>query len=113
MKRLVLVIAVIALGGAACSRGPARDPRSNDAMDGRGAGVPPCRDVPPDAACEVVAASELPEPVLAAVRSHQRASIASASKLTRAGRVVYDLRLTGTRKTHLVVEPDGRVITFE
>lgn len=63
---------------------------------------------------EAVAESDLPAPVLAAGRSHPRASITGATKVTRGGNVVfYELRLTGTRKTRMVVSPDGQVLTFD
>jgi hypothetical protein len=63
---------------------------------------------------EPVAESDLPAPVLAAGRSRPRATIAEAAKVTRGGQVVfYELRLTGTRKTHMVVSPDGQVLTFD
>ena len=63
---------------------------------------------------EAVAESDLPAPVLAAGRSRPRATIASVTKVTRGGQVVfYELRLTGTRKTHLVVSPDGQELAFD
>jgi hypothetical protein len=63
---------------------------------------------------EAVAVSDLPAPVLAAARSHPRATLAGATKVTRSGNIVfYELQLTGTSKTHMVVGPDGQVLTFD
>jgi hypothetical protein len=62
---------------------------------------------------EQVAEAALPEPVLAAVRSHPRAILVKAVKVTRAASVQYDLTLTGTQKTRMIVTPDGRVLSFK
>jgi hypothetical protein len=57
--------------------------------------------------------ADLPEPVRAAVRSHPRAVLRRALKVTSGETVSYNLTLSGTRKTHMVVAADGRVISFE
>ena len=62
---------------------------------------------------EQVAETALPEPVLVAVRSHPRAILVKAVKVTRAARVRYDLTLAGTQKTQMIVTPDGKVLSFK
>jgi hypothetical protein len=57
---------------------------------------------------------ELPKPVAEAFHSHRRAVFVSAVKVTRDGRVVeYRLTLKGSRKTAMVVKPDGTVLSFK
>jgi hypothetical protein len=56
---------------------------------------------------------DLPKPVAAAMHSHPRAIFVSASKVTRGGTVEYQLTLKGTRKTAMVVKPDGTVVSFK
>jgi hypothetical protein len=60
-----------------------------------------------------VSEGELPDPVRAAARSHPRATIERAARITRGGKTWYDVTLKGSRKTHLAVEPDGNVLSFE
>lgn len=62
---------------------------------------------------EAVLERNLPKPVAAAMRSHPRAIFVSAAKVTRGGTVEYQLTLKGTRKTALVVKPDGTVVSFK
>jgi hypothetical protein len=62
---------------------------------------------------EGVLEKDLPKPVAAAMRSHPRAIFVSASKVTRGGAVEYQLTLKGTRKTAMVVKPDGTVVSFK
>jgi hypothetical protein len=62
---------------------------------------------------EQVAENELPRPVAAAMHSHPRAIYASGLKVTRGGRIEYQLTLRGTRKTAMVVKPDGTVVSFK
>jgi hypothetical protein len=57
---------------------------------------------------------ELPKPVAAAMHSHRRAVFVSAVKVTRDGSVAeYRLTLKGSRKTAMVVKPDGTVLSFK
>jgi hypothetical protein len=60
-----------------------------------------------------VSEGELPDPVRAAARSHPRATIERAARVTRGGKTWYDVTLKGSRKTHLAVEPDGNVLSFQ
>lgn len=62
---------------------------------------------------EEVADTDLPGPVTAAWRSHPRASYVSGMKVSRGKAVRYELTLRGTRKTALVVQPDGTVVSFK
>jgi hypothetical protein len=62
---------------------------------------------------EQVEEKELPAPVAAAMRSHPRASYGGGLKIARGTSVEYHLTLRGTRKTALVVKPDGTVISFK
>ena len=55
----------------------------------------------------------LPMPVAAAVHSHRRAIYVSGVKVSRGGTVEYRLTLTGSRKTAMVVKPDGTVLSFQ
>ena len=57
---------------------------------------------------------DLPAPVAGAFHSHRRALFVSGVKVTRDGSVVeYRLTLKGSRKTAMVVKPDGTVISFK
>jgi hypothetical protein len=62
---------------------------------------------------EAVLEKDLPKPVAAAMRSHPRAIFVSGAKVTRGGAVEYQLTLKGTRKTAMVVKPDGTVLSFK
>lgn len=62
---------------------------------------------------EQVDERELPPPVAAAMHSHPRAIYGSGMKVTRGKSVQYQLTLRGTRKTAMVVEPDGTVVSFK
>lgn len=96
VTRAAICTVLLSMSGPACRQAPAPVAQAG-AADHR----------------EPVAEAELPPAVLAAVHAHPRASFASAAKVTRDGRVIYDLTVTGTRKTHLVVAADGTVLTFE
>ena len=57
---------------------------------------------------------DLPKPVADAMHSHRRAVFVSALKVTRDGSVAeYRLTLKGSRKTAMVVKPDGTVLSFK
>src|SRR5262245_48304652 len=56
---------------------------------------------------------ELPAPVAAAMHSHRRAIYVSGLKVSRGGNVEYRLTLRGSRKTAMVVKPDGTVLSFQ
>lgn len=60
-----------------------------------------------------VSEGELPEPVRAAARSHRRATIERAARITRGAKTWYEVTLKGSRKTHLAAEPDGKILSFE
>jgi len=62
---------------------------------------------------EAVLEKDLPKPVAAAMHSHRRAIFVSATKVTRAGQIEYQLTLKGSRKTAMVVKPDGTVVSFK
>jgi hypothetical protein len=62
---------------------------------------------------EAVLEKDLPKPVAAAMHSHRRAIFVRATKVTRGGQVEYQLTLKGSRKTAMVVKPDGTVISFK
>jgi hypothetical protein len=62
---------------------------------------------------EEVRENELPRPVTAAWRSHPRATSVTALKVTRGAAVEFHLTLRGTRKTAMVVTPDGTVLSFK
>jgi hypothetical protein len=55
----------------------------------------------------------VPEAVRVAVHAHPRAVLRRAVRITRGAAVTYDLTLTGTRKTHMIVGAGGHVISFE
>jgi len=56
---------------------------------------------------------DLPAPVVAELREHPRATYVEGLKVTRGASVEYRLTLRGTRKTALVVKPDGTVVSFQ
>jgi hypothetical protein len=57
---------------------------------------------------------DLPKPVADAMHSHRRAVFVSGVKVTRDNNVVeYRLTLKGSRKTAMVVKPDGSVLSFK
>lgn len=56
---------------------------------------------------------ELPAPVVAAIRSHRRAMYVTGMKVTRKGAVHYELTLRGSRRTAMIVKPDGAVVSFQ
>jgi hypothetical protein len=57
---------------------------------------------------------DLPKAVADAMHSHRRALFVSAVKVTRDGSVAeYRLTLKGSRKTAMVVKPDGTVLSFK
>ena len=62
---------------------------------------------------EAVAEKQLPTPVADAFHSHRRAIFVSAVKVTRGTSVEYHLTLKGSRKTAMVVKPDGTVVSFK
>lgn len=62
---------------------------------------------------ESVQEKDLPGPVADAMHSHPRASYVSGTKVTRGGEVEYRLTVRGTRKTAMVVKPDGTVMSFK
>ena len=60
-----------------------------------------------------VTEKQLPKPVSDAFHSHRRAIFVSAVKVTRGTSVEYHLTLKGSRKTAMVVKPDGTVVSFK
>jgi hypothetical protein len=62
---------------------------------------------------EQVDEKALPKPVADEMYSHPRAIFVSGLKVTRGGTTEYRLTLRGTRKTAMVVKPDGTVISFK
>jgi hypothetical protein len=62
---------------------------------------------------ETVTEKQLPKPVADAFHSHRRALFVSAEKVTRGTSVEYHLTLKGSRKTAMVVKPDGTVVSFK
>lgn len=62
---------------------------------------------------EAVTEKQLPKPVSDAFHSHRRAIFVSALKVTRGTSVEYHLTLKGSRKTAMVVKPDGTVLSFK
>jgi hypothetical protein len=61
---------------------------------------------------EQVEEKDLPQPVSAAMHSHPRAIFVTGMKLTRGNVVRYELTLRGTRKTAMVIQADGTVLSF-
>lgn len=64
-------------------------------------------------AAEQVSEGDLPEPVVAAMRQQAHATYVKGMKVTRGLMVHYELTLRGTRKTTMVVKPDGAVVSFK
>ena len=62
---------------------------------------------------DAVTEKQLPKPVADAFHSHRRAIFVSAVKVTRGATVEYHLTLKGSRKTAMVVKPDGTVVSFK
>ena len=62
---------------------------------------------------ETVTEQQLPKPVSDAYHSHRRAVFVSAVKVTRGTSIEYHLTLKGSRKTAMVVKPDGTVVSFK
>jgi hypothetical protein len=62
---------------------------------------------------EQVREKDLPKPVAEAMYSHRRAIFVSGVRVTQADQVEYRLTLKGTRKTAMVVKPDGTVVSFK
>jgi hypothetical protein len=62
---------------------------------------------------EQVEEKELPQPVAAAMHSHRRAIYISGFKVTRGSNVEYRLTVRGSRKTAMVAQPDGTVLSFK
>ena len=62
---------------------------------------------------EPVEEKDLPGPVAAAMRARPRAIYVSGLKVTRGEDVEYHLTLRGTRRTAMVVRPDGTVLSFQ
>ena len=62
---------------------------------------------------EQVHETDLPAPVVAELHEHPRATYVTGFKVTRGASVEYRLTLRGTRKTALVVKPDGTVVSFQ
>ena len=61
-----------------------------------------------------VTEKDLPKAVADAMHSHRRAIFVSAVKVTRDGAVAeYRLTRRGSRKTAMVVKPDGTVVSFK
>lgn len=64
-------------------------------------------------ASEQVIEKDLPKPVLDAMRAHRKAVFVKGMKITRSLTTYYELTLRGTRKTTMVVRPDGSVASFK
>lgn len=62
---------------------------------------------------EQVDEKDLPKPVAAAMHSHPRAIYVTGMKVGRGGTLRYELTLRGTRKTAMIVKPDGTVVSFK
>lgn len=62
---------------------------------------------------EYVQEKDLPKPVADALRSHRRAILVSAMKVTRGGNVEYRLTARGSRKTSMIAKPDGTVLSWK
>jgi hypothetical protein len=61
---------------------------------------------------EPLAEKELPSKVAAAMHSHPRAIFVSGVRVTRDNKVEYHLVVKGTRKSAMVVAPDGTEVSF-
>jgi Peptidase propeptide and YPEB domain len=62
---------------------------------------------------EQVEEQELPPPVAAAMHSQPGAIFVSAMKVTEGKTTEYRLTLRGSRRTAMVVKPDGTVLSFK
>jgi hypothetical protein len=62
---------------------------------------------------EQVDEKDLPRPVAAAMHSHPRAIFVTGMRVTRGNVVRYELTLRGTRKTAMVTQADGTVLSFK
>ncbi len=62
---------------------------------------------------EQVDEKDLPKPVADAVHSHKKAVYVKGMKTTRSVTTYYELTLRGTRKTTMIVKPDGAVVSFK
>ena len=62
---------------------------------------------------EPVEEKDLPAAVVAAVHSRPRAIYVSGLKVSRDQDVEYHLTLRGTRRTAMIVKPDGTVVSFK
>ena len=62
---------------------------------------------------EQVEEKDLPKPVLAAIRSHRRAIFVSAMKVTRKSGVEYQITVRGSRRTAMIANADGTVLSFK
>jgi hypothetical protein len=59
---------------------------------------------------EQVNEKDLPKPVLDAMHSQKKVAFVKGMKVTRSITTYYELTLRGTRKTTMVVKPDGTVV---
>jgi hypothetical protein len=64
-------------------------------------------------ASEQVSEKDLPKPVLDAMHTHRKAVFVKGMKITRSVTTYYELTLRGTRKTTMVLRPDGSVVSFK
>lgn len=62
---------------------------------------------------EQVEEKDLPKPVVDAIHSHKKAQFVRGMKITRSVNTHYELTLKGSRKTTMIVTPDGTVIDFK
>ena len=62
---------------------------------------------------EQVTEAELPDAVRNAMRSYKRVTFLRGMRVTRGARVQFDLAVRGTRRTRMILEPDGTVVSFK
>jgi hypothetical protein len=62
---------------------------------------------------EQITEREVPAPVLAAMRAHRRAIFVEAARVRRGRTVEYHLTVRGSRRTKMVAQEDGTVISFQ
>jgi hypothetical protein len=62
---------------------------------------------------EQVDEKDLPKAVVDAAHSHPKAVYVKGVKITNGINVRYELTLRGTRKTTMIVKPDGTVVSFK
>jgi len=62
---------------------------------------------------EQVTETELPDAVRNAMRSYKRVTFLRGMRVTRGARVQFDLAVRGTRRTRMILEPDGTVVSFK